>query len=190
METLDPLALLVEPLRRAEVAYLITGSVASIHYGEPRYTNDIDLVVALPEERAVELPRLYPEPDYYCPPVDQIVEELRRAGHAHFNVLHVDTGLKGDFYPSREHPYFAWAMGNRRGVEIDGVTWWFAPPEYVIMWKLAFYREGGSDKHLRDVRSMLRVQEGRIDRALLTKALGELRLVDEWRAVTAATKKP
>jgi len=189
METLDPLVLLVEPLRRAEVSYLITGSVASIHYGEPRYTNDIDLVIALPEARAAELPKLYPEPDYYCPPVDQIAEELRRPGHAHFNVLHVDTGLKGDFYPSRAHPYFNWAMENRRGLEIDGGTWWFSPPEYVIMWKLAFYREGGSDKHLRDVRSMLRVQGGRINLSFLANALEELGLQTEWRLVNEPPKK-
>ena len=30
-----------------------------------------------------------------------------------------------------------------------------APPEYVIVRKLEYHREGGSDKHLRDIASML-----------------------------------
>ena len=31
-----------------------------------------------------------------------------------------------------------------------------APPEYVIVRKLQFYHEGGSEKHLRDISAMLR----------------------------------
>ena len=31
----------------------------------------------------------------------------------------------------------------------------FAPPEYVIIRKLQFYREGGSPKYLRDISRML-----------------------------------
>lgn len=92
--------------------------------------------------------------------------------------------MKADFYPSSAHPYFAWAMENRRGLEIDGQTRWFAPPEYVILWKLAFYREGGGDKHLRDIRSMLLVQGAAIDRLMLGKAAVELRLEPEWITVT------
>lgn len=191
MDALDPLALMVEPLRRAEIPYLITGSVATIHYGEPRFTNDIDLVIVLPEARAAELPPLFPEPEFYCPPLETIREELARASGAHFNVLHVDSGLKADFYPSWSHPYHEWALAHRRGLEIEGVTWWFSPPEYVAMWKLAFYREGGSPKHIRDVRSMLRVQGDRIDRALLERAMRELRLEKEWElAITPPPSMP
>ena len=36
-----------------------------------------------------------------------------------------------------------------------------APAEYVIVRKLEYYREGGSEKHLRDIRSMLAVSGDR-----------------------------
>ncbi|MBA4138472.1 MAG: hypothetical protein C0518_14275 [Opitutus sp.] len=183
MDALDPLALLVAPLSRANVPYLITGSVATIHYGEPRYTNDVDLVIALPAERSGEIPSLYPPPEFYCPDADFIAAEITREEGAHFNVLHVDSGIKADFYPSRRHPYYEWAFAHRRGLEIDGITWWFAPPEYVAMWKLAFHREGGSDKHIRDVRSMIRVQGAQMDLELLERAVSELRLQREWLKV-------
>ena len=38
-----------------------------------------------------------------------------------------------------------------------GETTWVAPPEYVIVRKLEFFREGGSEKHLRDIAAILRV---------------------------------
>lgn len=64
MDTPDPLALFVAPLDRAGIPYLITGSMATIHYGEPRYTAGIDLVISLPESRAAEIGTLFPEPEY------------------------------------------------------------------------------------------------------------------------------
>jgi hypothetical protein len=36
---------LVVALERMQVDYLITGSTATIYYGEPRFSNDIDVVV-------------------------------------------------------------------------------------------------------------------------------------------------
>ena len=37
----------IKPLHEAGVAYMVTGSVASIAYGEPRMTLDVDMVVFL-----------------------------------------------------------------------------------------------------------------------------------------------
>jgi hypothetical protein len=58
-----------------------------------------------------------------------------------------------------------------------------APPEYVIIRKLEYFREGKSEKHLRDIRSMLAVSAAAIDRALLETKIAELNLEPEWRRV-------
>jgi len=51
MEQSDLLRLLVETLERLGIGYQITGSNATIAYGEPRFTNDIDVVVEMwPEQ--------------------------------------------------------------------------------------------------------------------------------------------
>jgi hypothetical protein len=46
-----------------------------------------------------------------------------------------------------------------------------APPEYVVLRKLAFYREGGSEKHLRDIRGILALADPPLDRDLLLRRL-------------------
>jgi len=43
MDQDDLLRLLVSALEHAGVCYLITGSTATLFYGEPRFTNDIDV---------------------------------------------------------------------------------------------------------------------------------------------------
>lgn len=59
-----------------------------------------------------------------------------------------------------------------------------APPEYVILRKLEYHREGGSEKHLRDIRAMLALSLVPIDRAALADWLARLGLEAQWRLVT------
>lgn len=181
MDSPDLLELLVAPLHEAKLPYLIVGSVASIHYGEPRYTADVDLAINLPIPRVAKLQEIFPEPDFYCPPLEVLTVEVQRQERAHFNVIHVPSGLKADFYPCRQQPYFQWAEANRRSLEVNGRSWWFAPPEYVILWKLIFFREGHSEKHLRDIYSMRMVQGDRLDHAILEQFVTELSLEKVWQ---------
>jgi hypothetical protein len=57
-----------------------------------------------------------------------------------------------------------------------------APPEYVILRKLEFWREGGSDKHLRDLRAM-RATGLTLDREFLDAELRRRGLEEAWRRV-------
>ena len=45
METPDLFSLFVRPLHRSGLRYMVSGSLASVYYGEPRLTLDVDLVV-------------------------------------------------------------------------------------------------------------------------------------------------
>ena len=58
----------------------------------------------------------------------------------------------------------------------------FAPPENVILWKLKFLREGGGEKHLRDIRGMVEVSGLEMDFDLLNQAVRELGLEAAWAA--------
>lgn len=159
----DLLELFIRPIHEAGLRYLVGGSVAAMHYSAPRFTIDVDVPLLLLPGDAATLVRLFPAPDYYCPPEDILILEINRDCNAHFNVIHGATGLKADFYPSNRKASFGWAWKNRH---IEKLPWgeiYIAPPEFVILWKLEYYRQGGSEKHLRDIERILMMQEGRID---------------------------
>ena len=160
---------------------MVSGSLASVFYGEPRLTLDVDLVVHFGDGEIEALAGMFPAEEFYVPPVEVLAVEVARPTRGHFNVIHFASGQKADFYPSRRHPYWGWAFENRRLGKMGGDEVYFAPPEYVILWKLEFFREGGGDKHLRDIRGMLLVHAGGIDRAMLDRVADELGLSAYWR---------
>lgn len=179
----DLIDLFIAPLELAGVnTYMVSGSIAAIQYGEPRATLDVDVAVLIGRKQLAGMALIFPDPDYYCPPVDVLEIEVARPSRGHFNVIHSGTGLKADFYPSKNHPYFTWAMQNRKRWTIRNQAIWFAPPEYVLLWKLEFFREGGGEKHLRDIRGMLEVSGSDIDRGMIEQAVQELGLQAAWKS--------
>ena len=75
----------IRPLNRMSVAYMVTGSAASMAYGIPRVTLDIDMVVELTTVQMGLLPLAFPPKDFYCPPREVIGIEVERASRGHFN---------------------------------------------------------------------------------------------------------
>lgn len=60
---------------------------------------------------------------------------------------------------------------------------YFASPEDVIIKKMDFYREGGSEKHLRDITGILKISSDIIDIDYITKWADSLSLRDIWDAI-------
>jgi hypothetical protein len=176
------------PLEALGLRYLVTGSVASILYGEPRMTHDIDIVLELPAREAQRFAAAFPLEEFYCPPAEVIDIEARRRLRGHFNLIHHETGYKADIYLRDEGPLHQWALDHRRSVELPGGRLSIAPPEYVIVSKLAYYREGGAEKHLRDIRGILEVTGDELDDAALAEWVTRLGLDDEWREAEGLVK--
>jgi hypothetical protein len=174
--------LFVLRLEAVGVPYMVTGSVASMIYGEPRLTLDVDLVVELGVERAQELLDAFPETEFYRPPLEVVRLECSRDSRGHFNLIHQETGMKADVYPAARDELHRWGLTHRRRIPFGPGQLWLAPPEYVILRKLEFWREGGSEKHLRDVRAMLAADLA-LDRSLLDAELRRRGLEEAWRAV-------
>jgi hypothetical protein len=175
----SPLAPFLEPLERLGLPYCVTGSVAASVYGEPRLTADIDVVLVL---RAPDIPVLqaaFPERDYYVPAEETLRIELAREARGMFNLIHHASQFKADIYLAGGDRLHAWALANRRRIDLAGAGAWIAPPEYVILRKLEYLREGGQDKHVRDIRFMLAAST--VDRAFLETEVARLGLQSEWR---------
>jgi hypothetical protein len=180
METSDPLWLFVHPLNRAQIPYMVTGATAAILYGAPRLTNDLDLVVQLSRQTASALTTLFPDADFYLPPEDVLQIERSRPVRGHFNIIHLQTGYKADVYLRGTDPLHIWGLEQRRRIDLDESQIWVAPPEYVIIRKLEFYREGGSEKHLLDIRSILTTTGSELNHPLLNRELTQRGLMDLW----------
>jgi hypothetical protein len=162
------------------LTYMITGSVASMLYGEPRVTHDVDIVVDLSPGMARRFAAAFPIERFYCPPVEVIVHEASRRQRGHFNLIAQDTGFKADVYLANEDALHGDALERRQSIQVGELKIWVAPPEYVILRKLEYFREGRSEKHLRDIQAMLRVSGSTLDQAWLDAWLRRLHLTTEW----------
>ncbi len=166
-----------------QVPYRIVGSMAAMAYGEPRFTNDIDILVDLKLHHVDSLVEAFPEPDFYLSP-----EAARTAirDRRQFNIIHFPSGLKLDIIQCKETAFGREDIQRGRRIAGDGAfDAWFATPENVIIVKLRYFKEGGSDKHLRDIRSILSIQGDLIDRAYVEHWGRQLDLLTEWQMVSA-----
>jgi hypothetical protein len=176
----DELNLFVARLETIGAPYMVTGATAAILYGQPRVTNDLDVVLSLDDAARAALLRAFPEAEFYVPPESVIRAEQARVQRGHFNLIHHETGYKADIYLAGADPLHAWALPLRRRVRWSAdVEMAVAPPEYVVLRKLEFYREGRSAKHPADIRAIREVTG--VDEALLAPWLERLGLGAVWQ---------
>jgi hypothetical protein len=176
----DPFLLFTRTLDALGLQYMVSGSVAAVYYGEPRLTHDVDIVLDLP---AAEIPRLqaaFPGDRFYCPPEEVLEVEVARPFRGHFNLIHPGTGFKADSCLRGRDPLHDWDLARSRRVDLGTESMAIAPPEYVILRKLQYFREGGSEKHLRDIHRMTVALGDAWDRAALEEKVREFGLEEAW----------
>jgi len=168
----------VRRLEASGLTYCITGSVASGVYGEVRTTRDIDFVLLLRIEDIKALRAAFPEDDFYLPPVEVLIAEARRSHRGMFNIINNAEITKADIFIAARDPLHHWALQHRVREDLDGEPAWLAPVEYVIVRKLEAYREGGQEKHPRDITFMLASRE--VNRDFIESQVERLGLREQW----------
>jgi predicted nucleotidyltransferase len=178
----------VDILEEQGITYLLVGSLASGAYGEPRLTHDIDVVVELRPDQAAKLCKAFPSPEYYVS--EKAAQEAVAAG-GQFNVIHPASGNKIDFMIARRDAWGRSQISRRRREQIlPGRPGYTAAPEDVILGKLWYYHEGGSEKHLRDIAGMLQVSGDEIDKEYINHWAQQLGLTEHWQAVLDRLHRP
>lgn len=181
MEQSDLLRQLVDVVERLGVPYLITGSMATVYFGEPRLTNDIDVVMTLRVGQIAEFCRAFPAPEF-CVSESAAREAVATGGQ--FNIIHPASGLKIDVMVSRDT-----AFDRSRFARVQRLHVWpdrdasFASPEDVIIKKMEWYREGESEKHLRDIAGVMKISGERIDRSYIAEWASRLGLTAIWQSI-------
>ncbi len=181
MEQTDLLKRAVEILDQLSIPYAIVGAFASGVWGESRFTQDIDILVAVTPNQASALCKAFPAPEFYASETAAQEAVTRRS---QFNVIHPASGNKIDFMIAGATPWSLAQLQRRKRVAISADhEAAFAAPEDVILGKLLYYAEGGSEKHLRDITGILKISGDSVDRQYISKFASELGVFDIWDAV-------
>jgi hypothetical protein len=186
MEQSDLITLIVKCFESLKIPYFITGSIASMAYGEPRLTNDIDVIADIALNHTAGIKKWFPEPDFYLSE-DDIKDAIKR--RRQFNIIHPASGLKIDIIIKENTPFDASRFKRIVKLQpIKDITASFSSPEDIIIKKMDFYNQGGSEKHLRDIASILKISGDSLDLKYIEEWADNLKLRDIWETVLKRIK--
>jgi hypothetical protein len=177
-------------IEAAKGSYFVGGSLASSLQGEPRATNDVDIVLELPLGRIGEFVAAL-GPDFEVD-VDMLRDALLHGRSC--NIFYLPVVMKVDLFAVGPSAYdeVEFARRGRVPVRETGETLLIKSPEDTVLRKLLWYREGGgvSERQWRDVVEVLRVSGAGMDRGYLAQwsvRLGISDLLDLARSQTESS---
>jgi len=184
----DFVPMVLQALEAAGVKYLIGGAVAVWAWGEPRTTQDLDLVVELPFESMAVLSKELKARDMLVP-VDIMIDlTLEDRADLPINAIHMVSGYKAEFFLLKPGDEFrAASLARRRLVDLGpplGEVYLHAP-EDLILNKLRYFSISQQPKHIRDIAGILLNQRDQLDYSYVDAWAGRLGLTGVWREVQA-----
>ena len=163
------------------IPYALTGSYASTYWGRPRSTHGIDMVVLIDGDQARRLANVV-GPDYYAD-AEAMAQAAATAGH--FNLIHYETGVKIDFWISRDEGYDEERFSRRVAPDQQRPELVVLAAEDVILSKLLWIREGAGGHQVHDILGILHACGPELDRVYLEDRVDRLGLSAGWAQVLA-----
>jgi len=138
----------VRTLESHHIPYVVVGSVAAAAWGVIRATRDLDLAMTIGTTSPLELTESLTTTGLYLPH-EAAIDALANAGS--FNVLDPTTGSKIDIFACRSDDEFEQMRLSRRvRVSVLGIDSWVASAEDLVLAKLRWRSETGSEVQWRD----------------------------------------
>lgn len=170
-----------QAMQRISVEWMLTGSLASSMYGEPRSTHDIDIVADLREQDISALISEFPEPRFYADA--QMMRDAIQS-RSMFNVLDQDSGDKIDFWAIGPEEFHRVQFDRRRIETFNNVNVSVISPEDSILSKLYWSKlSGGSERQLRDALRVYEVQHGVLDVEYCEQWAVSLDVLEMWQRI-------
>lgn len=178
MEQIDPRKLLVriaQILEDLHIPYVITGGMAVVVWGRPRFTADIDTVIVLRQENIEKLAdELMKLGDTGYVSKEAMKEALKTRGE--FNFIDGNTGMKVDFWIPQDNDFTTSQFRRRVARNILNTTVYFVSPEDLILSKLRWHKISSSSRQLEDVESVFKISGEQLDKEYLIKWAEELKV--------------
>ena len=188
----------VKALDEIGVPYMIVGAFGGYPFGITRVTFDIDILVDLREQDFEKLSQKFPLPRYYADP--EMMRISVQMGIM-FNIIDTNEGIKADLVPLKREPDYQLAFDRRVRREFvdptgNSFSAWVAQPSDIVIGKLWAWDEGRSDKHPKDIYSMLvfdlsGASDVAIDHDLIAKEAKRIghETLEMWNQVLARAKE-
>lgn len=181
MNQRELLGYVVAAFERLAIPYMVVGSFASYAYGEPRFTQDLDIVLDLLPGTIPAFCAAFPAPEFYVS--EAAVRDAVRT-RFQFNILHPTSGNKIDCMFPGANEWARTQLSRRRRLKIlSDLDASVASAEDVILGKLWYYSEGGSEKHLRDIAGILKRSGASVDRSQIAAWAERLGYSSIWNTV-------
>lgn len=169
----------IDILEAVGATYAIWGGLAVLAYGEPRFTQDMDILLSPSNLNNQMMVTRFKESHFH---VDEVAVQRAMAG-GFFNVIHLHYHIKTDFYVPND-PVLQAMIAERVYLPFDKIRQAaYITADSVIVAKLRAYREGQSTRHLDDIASIIRIQGKKLNPAKLDIVAAQLGLFDRWRAL-------
>ena len=176
---------LIKKLNEQNIPYMLSGSVSSSLHGQPRATNDADIVIAPAEEHLIAFVKSLGD-DYYVSH-DAACDAFKN--NSAFNVIDIQNSWKADFIICKDRPFSREEFQRRRKADIMGLDVWVVSPEDVILSKLEWAKNSESGQQYRDALGVATVQYDRLDRDYLYKWAKELQVESSLKRLLKQAKK-
>jgi hypothetical protein len=178
------LKLVIEALNAAGVEYLIGGAVPEWAWGEPRATQDLDLVVNIPIKFVNKLSKELGKRDMLIPAEIILDNILKDRADIPIKAIHMYSGLKADLYPVRDGDELRQSAFQRReqvdyGPPIGKV--YIHSPEDLILYKLMYFGLSQQSKHSRDIAAILKSKKNELDLDYIEGWATRLGLSSLWK---------
>ncbi len=177
------LKLLLDCLKTTQVEYMIGGAIAEWAWGEPRATQDLDIVIDLAPESIGRFSEELKKRDMLVP-TDIILDAMMEdRADIPLNAIHMYSGLKADLYLMKEGDELRQSAFKRRvlvdyGPPIGEV--YVHSPEDLILYKLLYLGLSGQPKHARDIAAILRARKNKINLEYIDEWVARLGLASIW----------
>jgi hypothetical protein len=165
---------LISLMEEAGIPYMIAGSLGSSFHGEPRTTNDVDLIIDPDKKQLDSFIRSLGD-DYYINP--ETAQDAFNRGLM-FNVIDNHTGWKAGLIIRKKRPFSIGEFQRRRQVSINGLDIWMLSPEDVILSKLEWSRGQQPGRQFRDAVGVAIVKWDNLNWEYMKKWACELQVDD------------